>query len=227
MSRYALVFNVRAGGLNSGPHVCTASISPFCCLQSHISQLEVFRSCLWTLYSWIDSEILDNWTFLPFCNDSGLQRFMLETMSYNWLNLSNIISFMGMECVYALRGKCQTPWNWSFRWFWTTQYGFWEQNLSPMEDQQALLTTELSSSSNIIVNQYFPPPYIKNVLLHLILSRELLIEFCFLNISDIALNNAYVSGDCSILMAVNICTARIFVTKQSIVRLSGKLHINF
>jgi hypothetical protein len=87
-------------------------------------------------------------------------------------------------------------------------------------------STIYSSPSNIILMNSISPSYIKNVLFHLILSRELLIESCFLNISDIALDNARVSGDCNILMVVNICTARIFVAKQSIVILSGKLHIN-
>ena len=88
-------------------------------------------------------------------------------------------------------------------------------------------STVYSSPSSLILMNSVSPCYIKNILFHLILSRELLIEFCFLNISDIALNNAYVSGDCNILTVVNICTAKISVAKQSIVILSGKLHINF
>lgn len=88
-------------------------------------------------------------------------------------------------------------------WVLRIEYGFSGRSVSII----------YSSFSNIILMNSIFLSYIKNVLFYLIFLRELLIEFCFLNILDIVLDNVCVLGDCNILMVVNICIVRIFVVK--------------
>jgi hypothetical protein len=45
----------------------------------------------------------------------------------------------------ALRGQKRVHWKWSYRWLWATWCGYWESNLDPLQEQQVVLTTDLSS----------------------------------------------------------------------------------
>lgn len=146
--------------------------------------------------------------FFFICN-LVLEKFMLGIMSYYWFNISNIILFMCMVCVYVLEesfGFLQLEFSVVLSyliWVLRIEYGFSGRSVSII----------YSSFSNIILMNSIFLSYIKNVLFYLIFLRELLIEFCFLNILDIVLDNVRVLGDCNILMVVNICIVRIFVVK--------------
>jgi hypothetical protein len=41
-----------------------------------------------------------------------------------------------MSMMIDARRGCQISWNWSYRQLWTVQYGFWELNPGPQEEQQ-------------------------------------------------------------------------------------------
>lgn len=43
----------------------------------------------------------------------------------------------------------QDPWNWSYRFLWATQHGYWERNMGPLEEQKTLSTTKPLSASQI------------------------------------------------------------------------------
>ena len=51
----------------------------------------------------------------------------------------------------ALGGqRHQIPWSWSYRWLGASCQRCWELNLSPLEEQQALFTSELFLSSFVL-----------------------------------------------------------------------------
>lgn len=39
---------------------------------------------------------------------------------------------------------CQILWSWSYRWLWSIGYGYWEQNLGPLRENQVFLTSKPS-----------------------------------------------------------------------------------
>lgn len=78
-----------------------------------------------------------------------------------------------MKLLEEAKRGLQIPWSWSFRWLWTAQCEFWEQNSGPPQEQEVfsnrrLLPSPIFLTSEYTVNSFSAVEYSSATPLHLL-----------------------------------------------------------